>query len=189
MDPSSLYGSMLLSSANHDSSGYLDKTNSNSNNYNNNNNVYKQNQPKQATYSGDSSGSALGTINFTDYDDESGNYYMKNGRQQNQQQQSSSNDQKRYINHSNTIFKRTDLQTPSSLPSAMPTEEEESLFNDDDNNDKGHLRVKRQVYHQSTYEGPCYGFPLEINIKSRVKMDRLFPIHGNSQYKKCIKVG
>lgn len=186
MDPSSFYGSMLLAGGNRDSSGYPDKTFKNNNHdHNNNNNVYEQNQPKQATYSADSSGSAMGTINFTDYDDESGNYYLKNGRQQ----KSASNLEKKYINHENSIFKRIDSETPSRLPSAMPTEEEESLFEDDDYTHRGHSRVKRQIYHQSTYEGPCYGFPLEVNIKSRIKMDQLFPIHGNSQYKKCIKVG
>lgn len=148
---------------------------------------YKPSQPKHATYEADSSGSALGTINFTDYDDESGNYYIKNGRQQ---QLASSKRRYLYPAASDlSMFKRFDSKTLTSLPSATPTEEEESFLNDKDDSNRRHSRVKRQIYHKSTYEGPCYGFPLEVNIKSRIKMDQLFPIHGNSQYKKCIKVG
>lgn len=50
-------------------------------------------------------------------------------------------------------------------------------------------RVRRQVYYSSGYNGQqnCQGFPLEINVRSRIKMDRLFPIHGNSQVKKCVR--
>lgn len=50
-------------------------------------------------------------------------------------------------------------------------------------------RSKRQVYYESGYDGEanCEGFPLEVNIRSRVKLDRLFPIYGKSQIKKCVK--
>lgn len=147
--------------------------------------IYKPSQPKQAAYEADSSGSALGTINFTDYDDESGGYYVKNGRQQ---QLASS--KRRYLGlGDSSMFKRLDSKTQASVTSETPTEEEESFLHDKDDSNRRHSRVKRQIYHKSTYEGPCYGFPLEVNIKSRIKMDQLFPIHGNSQYKKCIKVG
>lgn len=78
----------------------------------------------------------------------------------------------------------------------MPTEEQEAIDDESDKDQIIHKRVKRQAvleprnYHyQSGYprEPPCYGFPLEVNVRSRIKMDRLFPIYGNSQHKKCIK--
>jgi len=83
----------------------------------------------------------------------------------------------------------------------LPTQDEEK-FTDDDSNHQGtnhgigsgnahHRRTKRQIYYQSGYNGHerCRGFPLEINVRSRIKPDQMFPIHGNSQIKKCIPVG
>lgn len=40
----------------------------------------------------------------------------------------------------------------------------------------------------SGYEEPCYGFPLEIRIKSRIKPENVFPILGKSKFEKCIKL-
>lgn len=127
-----------------------------------------------------SSGSSLNPINFTDYDDEFGNYYL--GKAGSHMVNSYSN---------RKLSKRNQLESGSSkavawLMSAVP----EAVDGADDQTNK---RVKRQAggYYESSYEKepPCYGFPLEVNIKSRIKMDQVFPIFGNSQYKKCIKVG
>lgn len=51
------------------------------------------------------------------------------------------------------------------------------------------LLTRRNGYSSSyAYEPPCYGFPLEINIRSRIKPEDVFPIKGNTQFKKCIKL-
>lgn len=200
VDPSSIYNSMMLSDdkQSYDSSGHYNKFKSN--NYKNSNNNVKNNYqskhhsqlnyPKaQSAYTGNPASSAMSMINFTDYDDEAGNYYLKNGQKQQQQPRSASSNKVRYVNYSKGVHKRSDTQNGATISSAMQTSEQESLFDDGDLT-RHHTRVKRQVYHSSSYENepPCYGFPLEVNIKSRIKMDQLFPIHGNSQFKKCIKI-
>ena len=145
--------------------------------------------------------SANAGINFNDYDDESGNYYMRRAaarrrklaqadfgadlqradlptsqQQQQQQQQKVS---------AMAIGKQTML---------LPPDEDEQIDHGDQETASGaggYRRVKRQVYYQSGYNGErlCHGFPLEINVRSRIKMEQVFPIHGKSQFKKCIKVG
>lgn len=141
-------------------------------------NTYKQ-------MSQDSSGTSLNPVDFTDYDDEFGNYYLRKASNHMGNSYSNNNGNKR-------LSKRAQLEAESSkaskalawLMSAVP----EAV---DGADDQSHKRVKRQVNYESSYEKepPCYGFPLEVNIKSRIKMDQIFPIYGNSQYKKCIKVG
>lgn len=79
----------------------------------------------------------------------------------------------------------------------MSTEEQEAIDDDSEKDQIIHKRFKRQTLvaeqrnyqYQSGYsrEPPCYGFPLEVNVKSRIKLDRIFPIYGNSQFKKCVK--
>lgn len=85
--------------------------------------------------------------------------------------------------HEKRLHDKTDKRREVLL---MSIDSEESV--DHDNNGlKSHARVKRQISYSSNYEGPCEGFPLEVNIKSRLKLDSLFPIHGRSQLKKCLK--
>lgn len=117
-----------------------------------------------------------GTINFTDYDDESGNYYLR---------AAASNYGKMKIADYRKLQRADKKNSPSNW--MLTIDERESV----DNEDQTSRRVKRQAHYESRYENepPCYGFPLEVNIKSRIKMDNIFPIHGNSQMKKCIKVG
>lgn len=43
-------------------------------------------------------------------------------------------------------------------------------------------------YGEADSDEPCFGFPLEINVKSRIKPEDVFPIRGKSQFKKCIKL-
>lgn len=141
-------------------------------------------------------------VKFNDFDDESGNYYM--GTSNKYRIAYGNGIDYRNLPCNNKIkllkerfaegrqqydmrLKRVDTHQKASI---MSVEDEETF---DDVNDIGgqlHKRVKRQVYHQSSYENeePCHGFPLEINVKSRIKMDQLFPIKGNSQFKKCIKL-
>lgn len=143
------------------------------------------------------------TINFTDYDDDSSNYYV--GKRALHQGMSASGRvyskkyspayqhalQSIYPTLAYGMQSRID-RSPSSVVQDLKVspEEQESLINDSEDSSSAHLRVRRQAY-ESSYENepPCYGFPLEVNIKSRIKLDQVFPIHGKSQYKKCIKVG
>lgn len=148
----------------------------------------------QAKYPDGESKQSGHTINFTDYDDDSSSYYMG----------------KRALSHSASgqqFARKLPSQTPNSLYAAlayglrsrhdgglsqadnMSPDEQESLLSADESPANNH-RVKRQVY-ESSYENepPCYGFPLEVNVRSRIKFDQVFPIRGNSQFKKCIKVG
>lgn len=111
------------------------------------------------------------SINFTDFDDEFGSYYL-GGK--------SRKSAKAYPR----MYDRIDNN--ERLKSKMSFEEVESV----DAVDKRELhRQKRQVYESSyEHEPPCFGFPLEINVRSRIKLDQMFPIQGKSQFKKCVKL-
>lgn len=131
------------------------------------------------------SNSAVSYVNFNDFDDESGGTYaVSSGK--------TASPKKYYDQYQDRVMRlrsrRSDASEKGARVWILPVEEQESLDND---GGQRHRRVKRQVHYQSGYERepPCYGFPLEVNIRSRIKMDQLFPIQGNSQYKKCIKVG
>lgn len=105
------------------------------------------------------------TINFTDFDDDSGSYYLA------KLPTSSRRKLAKYymLQRSDQVHKATSNQL---LVAKSDT--------------KSKLRKKRQVSYTSGYERPCHGFPLEINVKSRIKMDQVFPIFGRSQIKKCV---
>lgn len=75
---------------------------------------------------------------------------------------------------------------PSEAALRHPSEDLETYDGSSDAT-SANKRVKRQAYETSSYEPPCRGFPLEINIKSRIKFDQIFPIKGNSQIKKCVR--
>lgn len=148
-------------------------------------NSYKQ-------MSQDSSATSLNPIDFTDYDDDFGNYYLRKASNHMGNSYGSGSNNNNNNSNNKRLSKRARSDAENSkaskalawLMSAVP----EAV---DGADDQSHKRVKRQVNYESSYEKepPCYGFPLEVNIKSRIKMDQVFPIYGNSQYKKCIKVG
>ena len=81
------------------------------------------------------------------------------------------------------------LEQPTVLTPQIGDDEEQIDL--DDQFATRRRRVKRQVYYKSGYNGSnkCHGFPLEVNVRSRIKMDQVFPIYGKSQMKKCVKVG
>lgn len=135
----------------------------------------------KSSVSGDSSSSGA-TMNFNDYDDEFGNYYMrKSGKRKHAFDMSDLHRADEQQSHANHHYE-------DKVTMLTPNEDEEQV---DDDREMAHRRMKRQVYYQSGYDGEknCHGFPLEINVRSRIKMDRLFPIHGKSQFRKCVKVG
>lgn len=196
----------------------------------------------------DSTSSGAG-MNFNDYDDESGNYYMRKSAarrhryaatqaaasgagdghdydstlsradeaaaasQDNSDGEEAASEQRREYEKAHFENREQILRdhlmniavagahaVDRANSEMMMLAQEEERLSDHDYNDgtahhgasnAEHIRTKRQVYYQSGYNGKerCHGFPLEINVRSRVKMDRLFPIHGNSQIKKCIPVG
>lgn len=115
------------------------------------------------------------TIKFTDFDDDSGGYYLAQ-----MPAQSSSNRLAKYIMLQRADLGNTELEQ---VPSLQRTDDDEAV--DEDSKPRGR-RVKRQVSYTSDYDRPCYGFPLEINVKSRIKMDNVFPIFGKSQVRKCV---
>jgi len=112
---------------------------------------------------------------FNDFDDDLGSYYLRKSASGGQKWSRASGEQVRRSSAS-----------PEPANWIRPAEDKETLDSDDSPN----RRVKRQAY-ESSYENeaPCYGFPLEINVRSRIKFDQVFPIKGKSQFKKCIKVG
>lgn len=156
-------------------------------------------------------------INFNDYDDETGAYYLARLPSALR----GSRDLAKYY----TLLQRVDNEQLSSSETSNSDDEEdeESALNRDEsklnpminvaiarkflddlqeseqaNEDNADLddkhrfepkvRTKRQISYNSNYEQPCEGFPLEVNIKSRVKLnERIFPIFGKSQIKKCVK--
>lgn len=137
--------------------------------------------------------SALSNANFNDFDDDSSNYYIRKVSHP-----MSAGKRKMQAHYAAPAFaygpadefgKRSDggAQSDSGEQASQQVDEKESV--DAEMDKSAHSRVKRQVYMSSHEEGPCHGFPLEINVKSRVKLDQIFPIHGKSQFKKCIKVG
>lgn len=132
------------------------------------------------------SSSSLKPINFTDYDDDYGNYYLRKSGPP------VGNAYKRNFLKGNQMHRLDGGSAENSKASKavawLMSVEPEAV---DGADDQSHKRVKRQVNYESSYEKepPCYGFPLEINVKSRIKMDQIFPIYGNSQFKKCVKVG
>lgn len=149
----------------------------------------------------DSTSSSAG-VNFNDYDDDFGNYYMRRSRAAAAQaakrrRLAASPEVEADVDITDhQLKKRRDEEALAGPLQTMllPSEDEERVDNDAPSqleHRKHHLRTKRQVYYQSGYDGErqCHGFPLEINVRSRIKMDQVFPIHGKSQFKKCIKVG
>lgn len=158
---------------------------------------------------GDSSGESsvgMNNANFNDFDDDSSNYYTRKASLSSAaasmggkrkmafaapafpygfDEFSSRSDDG--LDPKHTVGSRHEMHDDS----VSTIDEKESIDETQRNEITGHLRVKRQIYMSSheEQEGPCYGFPLEVNVKSRIKLDRIFPIHGKSQYKKCIKVG
>lgn len=131
---------------------------------------------------------------FNDYDDEFGNYYLRSKPAINSLTKKS---------HKLSSFASGSELSRRGLPSNMRRSSDDNLHGSvetgsrqaDDTEQIDHhqtkvlRRVRRQVYYSSGYNGQpnCHGFPLEINVRSRVKMDQMFPIHGNSQMKKCIR--
>lgn len=143
------------------------------------------------------------TINFTDYDDDSSNYYVgkralthgasASGRIYSKKYPPALQQalQGMYPGLVYGIRSRSDSTVERiAVDSLRLPEEQESLISESQGSLAARARVKRQTY-ESSYEKepPCYGFPLEVNIKSRIKLDQVFPIHGKSQFKKCIKLG
>lgn len=130
----------------------------------------------------DSSGTSVNPINFTDYDDEFGNYYLRKTSNQ------LGNPYNRKLTRRNQLPSSSDDSKTSKAIAWLVSIAPEAVDSGDDQSRK---RVKRQAHYESSYEKepPCYGFPLEVHIKSRIKMDQIFPIFGKSQFKKCIKVG
>lgn len=185
------------------------------NQYSNGAGSYKtaaSNDAADSTSSSSSSQSAAspGSHSGVDYDDDAGNYYMKKAaaarrnklsaneyaydfnlhrNDQNSHHDDGDNDKQ---SENDTRGQQHDLAVSSSnteeedIEAPMPNDDESYDHEDDD---APHNRVKRQVYYESGYDGNanCEGFPLEINVRSRIKLDRIFPIHGKSQMKKCIK--
>lgn len=124
------------------------------------------------------------TIDFTDFDDDSGSYYltklpMPNGKTK----------LANYLMLHRADFKRSssthpyDTDDDVELASMSRADDDESVDQDEKLNKR---RVKRQISYTSNYRKPCFGFPLEINIRSRIKPEDVFPIYGRSQIKKCI---
>lgn len=160
--------------------------------------------------------SALNSADFNDFDDDSSNYYTRKSSSIPKRKHMSlgaafggayggsgafssrSDGRAHQIGPLSSDSRPKSDQTKSSSSSASAgsqvsiLDEKESIDETDRNERSSQLRVKRQINYQSGYEGheePCYGFPLEVNVKSRIKLDGIFPIHGKSQHKKCIKVG
>lgn len=137
---------------------------------------------KQAaqTANTDYTSTPVSMINFNDFDDDVSNYYLR------KQVSSAANGLAL-----NEALRRdgADVEEQHPVDWLLLNGDEESIDHEDLPEVGHHSRVKRQAY-ESSYENepPCYGFPLEINIKSRIKMDQIFPIHGKSQIKKCIKL-
>lgn len=127
---------------------------------------------------------------FNDYDDEFGNYYLRN--------KPSTTSATKKTHKVSSFASGSELRrrkSPSLRRSSADIMDESSTRQVEDKEQVDHeqgkalRRVRRQVYYSSGYNGQpnCHGFPLEINVKSRVKMDQMFPIYGNSQMKKCIR--
>jgi hypothetical protein len=174
---------------------------------------YGSNYKSSVNTDGDSTSSvASASHSGVDYDDDSGNYYVgkRNGRRNKLWPADYAYNFGLHRNDQNNNYRDNDdndsglsesdlpLQQDDLAVSSSNIEEEEvdmaSVPNDDEsydheNDSSLHSRVKRQVYYESGYDGHtnCEGFPLEINVRSRIKLDRIFPIHGKSQIKKCIK--
>lgn len=148
-------------------------------------------------------------INFNDYDDETGAYYLarlpsalRGSRDlakyytllQRADKESSSSDEHDASEHDS--LDRSESQTSpleqaaqDLLEELQDLQEQQNHESDQADHDDGlKVRTKRQVSYSSNYEQPCEGFPLEVNINSRVKLnERIFPIFGKSQIKKCVK--
>lgn len=155
--------------------------------------------------SGDStSSSAAGGHSAVDYDDDAGSYYMRKAAAARRNKLSlgdypyeynlqRNDDQHDQHDDGEDESEQHDLETSASNEEEASVEapqvnEDESYDHEDET--VARRRVKRQVYYQSGYNGEtkCDGFPLEVNVRSRIKLDRIFPIHGKSQMKKCIKI-
>lgn len=99
-------------------------------------------------------------INFTDYDDESGGYYLT------RLPAGTMTSKKGVVKY---------LMLHRRLDSAQPAKRGE--------------RRKRQISYSSNYGQPCHGLPVQVNIKSRIKLnERIFPIFGRSQINKCVNL-
>lgn len=202
MDPMSMYGSMMMN-GHQAHSGYpmpgqypMGPAASSHSPYDHYNSHQQQHHyiklPASISQPDSSFPGYSNSMNFTDYDDEFGNYYMRAAG-------SSSVGKAFPLSQTPSHnFRRSQQQLDQRSAGAfiLPTEEQEELTN---NNGHGlvqlNKRSKRQAnYYESSYgddddhKKPCYGFPLEVNVKSRIKMDQVFPIFGKSQFKKCIKL-
>lgn len=136
-----------------------------------------------------SSDSAMDGANFNDFDDDSTNYYA---RKASSSSSSSSSASKRRAQAAAAAAAAQAYAAYGADEFARRSDDTQNVPAKSETNkgSESHMaRVKRQVYSSSYEEGPCYGFPLEVNVKSRIKLDQIFPIHGKSQFKKCIKVG
>lgn len=122
-------------------------------------------------------------------------------RASNEQRENELADQHSSQQHSSesehSIYKAGGEDEEQDIEAGQPNDDE-SYDHEDDmvswlrnrHNPMRQRRMKRQVYYESGYDGNtnCEGFPLEINVRSRIKLDRIFPIHGKSQIKKCVKI-
>ena len=174
MDPVSMYSSMMLANGapgSYDSysAGVMHSSKLASHGSSSSSDSSASSSSSSSSSSPSSPSSSSSAIDFTDYDDDFGNYYMRKA--------------------ASGMMQMGSIYRADKREELMSKDERESLHDDSDSG-VPNKRVKRQAY-ESSYqnEPPCYGFPLEINVKSRIKLGQIFPIHGKSQFKKCIKVG
>lgn len=208
MDPYSIYGSMLMGGSHSQANPSAQQAYIEHQPIYGDTSMHKYAADSHSAYGsgggGDSSasGSSSSThaaanypsqINFTDYDDEFGSYYVGKRRAEGGPLDRSASVTMQRADIDNRV---RDNQAAAKAW-IMSTDEQESL--DPASDVQGsrsahpqaiHTRNKRQVYYKSGYDGnkPCHGFPLEINVRSRIKLDQVFPIYGNSQMKKCVKL-
>ncbi|KAG9509283.1 hypothetical protein GZH46_02207, partial [Fragariocoptes setiger] len=96
-----------------------------------------------------------------------------------------------HYSHHNDIRRHDDQQVRQQLQQQQQQQDVSRLERAQEYHQADHDRQQANrrsgySYTSGNYETPCVGFPLEINIRSRIIPDQLFPIHGNSQMKKCI---
>lgn len=187
MDPMSMYGSMMGAGAMPAHHQHPQMPSS-------------ATMPYSADYGSPSSGYSkspeANSINFTDYDDDFGNYYMRAAGSNKRSKMIAAHPS--YVDGQQQQLQQAHFKKRSDSDSKngdwiLPTKEQEELDSGSSVDEMAsNKRSKRQApYYESSYEKepPCFGFPLEVNVKSRIKLDQVFPIHGNSQLKKCVKLG
>lgn len=130
---------------------------------------------------------------FNDFDDESSNYYLSAAASENNYNLDYKPIQRaehQVLDQEGELSDDLDEDdTIAPIKNTSLEHEDRSLVHLIRRKRQAPMQYQSGYYSQtSAYEEPCHGFPLEINIRSRIKPEDVFPIRGKSQLKKCIKL-